>query len=79
MEVINTFETDEGKRNEICKTNAILFGEFNQIFEAEAVAAIFRTTFWNAFSWMKMYELRLRFHWSLFLGVQLAIFHHWFK
>ena len=34
-------------------------------------AAIFKTTFSNAFSWMKMYEFRLRFHWSLFLRVQL--------
>ena len=24
------------------------------------------TTFWNAFSWMKIYEFRLKFHWSLF-------------
>ena len=26
-----------------------------------------QTTFSNEFSWMKMYEYRLRFHWSLFL------------
>ena len=26
------------------------------------LAAIFQTTFWNAFSWMKMYEFRLKFH-----------------
>ena len=41
------------------------------------MAAIFQTTFWNAFSSMKMYEFWLKFHWSLFLGVQLTIFHHW--
>ena len=29
--------------------------------------AIFQTTLLNAFSWMKMYELPLRFHWYLFL------------
>ena len=28
---------------------------------------------------MKLFELRLRFHWSLFLRVQLAIFQHWFR
>ena len=28
----------------------------------------FQTTFSNAFSWMKLYEFRLKFHWSLFLG-----------
>ena len=33
----------------------------------------------NGFSWMKMYEFRCKFHWSLFLGVQLAIFQHWFR
>ena len=33
----------------------------------------------NAFSWMKMCEFCLRFHWSLFLRVQLTIFHHWFR
>ena len=38
---------------------------------------IFQTTFSNAFSWMKIYEFRLRFHWSLFLRVQLTIFQHW--
>ena len=30
--------------------------------------AISQTTFSNAFFWMKMHELRLRFHWSLFLS-----------
>ena len=34
---------------------------------------IFHTTFSNAFSWLKMYEFQLRFHWSLFLRVQLTI------
>ena len=31
------------------------------------------------FSWMKIYEFRLRFHWTLFLRVQLTIFQHWFR
>ena len=43
------------------------------------MAAILQTTFSNAFSWMKMYELRLKFHGSLFLGVQLIITQHWCK
>ena len=38
--------------------------------------AISQTTFWSAFSWMKMFELRLKFHWSLFQRVQLTIFQH---
>ena len=41
--------------------------------------AISQTVFSNAFSWMKMCEFCLRFHWSLFLRVQLTIFHHWFR
>ena len=41
------------------------------------MAAIVQTTFSNAFSWMKMFQLRLQFHWSLFLRVQLTIFQHW--
>ena len=28
----------------------------------------------NAFSWMEIYEFRLKFHWSLFLRDQLTIF-----
>ena len=42
-------------------------------------AAIFQTAFWNGFSSMKMYEYRLKFHWSLFLCVKLTIFRHWFR
>ena len=45
----------------------------------DKMAAIFQTTFSKGFSWMKMYQFRLTFHWSLFLGVQLTIFQHWFR
>ena len=41
--------------------------------------AISQTTFSSVFSWMKMFEFRLQFHWSLFLRVQLTIFQHWFR
>ena len=37
------------------------------------MAAIFQTTSSNEFSWMKMCEYRLKFHWNLFLRVQLTI------
>ena len=40
---------------------------------------ISQTTFPNAFSWMKMYEFRLRFHWILFPRVKLTISQHWFR
>ena len=42
------------------------------------MTAIFQATFSDAFSWMKMYKFRSRFHWSLFLRVQLTIFQHCF-
>ena len=45
----------------------------------DKMAAIFQTTFSNAFSWMKIFTFWLRFHWSLFTRVQLTIFQHWFR
>ena len=39
----------------------------------------FQTIFAKTFSWLRMYEFRSRFHWSLFLRVQLTIFHHWLR
>ena len=33
------------------------------------MGAIFQVIFLDAISWMKMYEFRLRFHWSLFMRV----------
>ena len=45
----------------------------------DKMAAVSQTTLSNAFSWMKMLEFRLRFHWRLFLRVQLTIFQHWFR
>ena len=43
------------------------------------MAAISQTRFSNAFSWMEMCEFRSRFHWSLFLGIRLTTFQHWFR
>ena len=48
-------------------------------WDREKMAAISQMTFWNGFSLMEMYELRLKFHWSLFLGTQLTIFQHWLR
>ena len=41
------------------------------------IHAIMQLTFSNAFCWMKIYECRLRFRWSLLPRVQLTIFQHW--
>ena len=45
----------------------------------DKMAVIWQTMLSNAFSWMKMLEFQLKFHWSLFLHVQLTIFQHWFR
>ena len=41
----------------------------------DKIAAISQTTFWNAFSWKNILDFRLRFHWSLFLRLELTIFY----
>ena len=45
----------------------------------DKIDAISQTTFSNTFSWMKIFEFRLKFHWSLFPRVRLTIFQHWFR
>ena len=48
-------------------------------WDRDKMAAIFQTTFSNAFSWMKMCKFWLRFLWGLFTRVQLTILQHWFR
>ena len=43
------------------------------------IIVISQPTFSNAFSRMSMLEFRLKFHWSLFLRVQLTTFQNWFR
>ena len=43
------------------------------------MADIFRTTFSNAFPWMKIFEFWFKFHSCVFLGVQFMIFQHWLR
>ena len=45
----------------------------------DKMAAISQTTLSSAFLWKEMSECRLKFHWSLFIRVQLTIFQHWFR
>ena len=45
----------------------------------DKMADISQTTFSHVFSSMKMFEFRLKFHWSLFLRVQLTKFQHCFR
>ena len=45
----------------------------------DKMAAISQPTDSNEFLWMKMFVFWSKFHWSLFLRVQLTISQHWFR
>ena len=45
----------------------------------DKMADISQTILSGAFSWMKSFVFWLKFHWSLFLKVQLTISQHWFR
>ena len=71
-------------RSQCCKASMLLYMPsigHNELthWGRDKMDAVSQTTFSNAFSWMKMYEFRLRLHWSLFLRFELTIFKHWFR
>ena len=39
----------------------------------------FPDDFFKCICWMKLYDVRLRVHWSLFIRAHLTIFQHWFR
>ena len=45
----------------------------------DKIDEFFETAFWNAFSWMRMFEFRLTFHWSVFLRAELTRVQHWLR
>ena len=45
----------------------------------DKMAAISQTTLSNALPGMKNFDFWLKFHWSLFLRVQLTLTQHWFR
>ena len=45
----------------------------------DKMAAILLMIFSNAFSGMNMFEFRIKFHWSLFVTVQITLGYHWFR
>ena len=45
----------------------------------DKMVAISQTTFLIQFSWVQMFKYLSKFHSKLFPGVQLVIFHHWFR
>ena len=65
------------KTNEKLYTKCICTG-INSL-RPRQMDAISQTTFSNAFSWMKMFEFRLKFHWIWFPRVQLTIIKLWFR
>ena len=75
-----------GSTTNICGTNSSkLVVPINPTFiwlthwGRDKMDAVSQTIFSNAFSWMKIYAFRLKFHWGLFLRVKLTIFQHWFR
>ena len=61
-----------------------IFGLFHGInclthWGRDKIDAILQTTLSSAFSWMKMHEFRLIFHWNLLLRVQSTFVQHWFR
>ena len=47
--------------------------------DRDKMAMILQRMFSTVFSWMKMLEFRLRFHWSLFLIFELTILQYWVR
>ena len=45
----------------------------------DKVDAISQTTVSDTFSWMKIFEFRLKLHWNLLPRVESIIFQHWFR
>ena len=63
----NGIKQKEGANERIfCYLFSNTFKHFKTHWGRNKMAAIFQTTFSSTFSLMKMYEFRLRFHWSQF-------------
>ena len=63
----------------VCRLSASFLTAYSIHWGRNKMAAIPQTTFSYAFSWLKVYEFHLRFHWSLFLWFDLTISQHWFR
>ena len=59
--------------------NAIPVKQSFTHWDRNKMDAISQMTHTTAFSWMKTYEFRLRFHWSLLLRFESTILQHWFR
>ena len=61
--------------NDVC---LFIWNNLPQI-EAETNGRYSADDIFKCIFWMKMFEFRLKYHWSLFLRFQWTIFHHWFR
>ena len=61
-------------RPECCNQSSVI-----KTLRPRQTDAISQTPFSNAFSWMNMFEFRLKCHWNLFPRVQFTIFQQWFR
>ena len=66
-------------RRQLFVAKYVGISHLNNTLRPRQMDAISQTTFSKAFSWMQMFEFRLKFHWSLFPRVQLTIFQQWFR
>ena len=74
--IYNKIKSTSDHKSRTC--NSSITWQHKFFWGRHKMAAIFQTTFSNAFSWVKIYEFRLRFHLSLFPRVHLTICQHWF-
>ena len=64
----------KGESSFLWDTQNVVYNQFDLThWGQDKMDAISQTTFSSAFSWFKMFEFRLKFHWSLFVRVQLTI------
>ena len=69
-----SYEGDYSKTKHIYDYNRLLTH-----LPLDKMAANSQTIYSDAFSWMKIIIFWEKFHWSLFLRVQLTIIQHWFR
>ena len=58
---------------------ALILFMYSTHLPLDKMTTISQTVFSDAFSWMKIYEFWLRFHWSLFLMFELTVLQHWIR
>ena len=63
----------------LCHMTSLGYHELATHWGRDEMNNISQTAFSNAFSSMKMFEFRSKFHWSLFPRVQSITFQHWFR